>query len=145
VDILDSNVVCEPGFIPSCAGRFREGIACGIGHTGTHWVPKNGWVVFRTFVIWNYQWSLRRSQSVPKAINVTSGSNSVFRADVLAQIDWDECVRYRTEDYRYMVQIHHEKPGACCKVYAHRSFQAGFGWTTPRGCAIPSRPTAGRG
>ncbi len=111
IGIFDSDVICEPGYLPSCAGRFREGIACVIGRIDTHWVPKNGWVAYRTFAIWNYQWSMRRPQSVLKAINITPGSNSVFRADVLARIDWEECVRYRTEDYRYTVQIYRENMG----------------------------------
>jgi biofilm PGA synthesis N-glycosyltransferase PgaC len=98
VGIFDSDVICEPGYLPSCAARFQAGIACVIGRIDTLWVPKNGWVAYRTFAIWNYQWSMRRPQSVLKAINITPGSNSVFRADVLARIDWDECVRYRTAD-----------------------------------------------
>jgi len=89
VAILDDDVTVNPDFIRRCLKRMTREVVIVVGKNITWW-PKeqrwNIWLAKRAFSYWNYQLIVRRIQSIFGVMNCISGSNSVYRTELLDQV-----------------------------------------------------------
>ena len=89
VAILDDDVTIEPQFITRSLRLMTRKVAIVVGKNITWW-PKsqrwNIWIAKRAFSYWNYQLVTRRLQSFFGVMNCISGSNSVYRTELLDQV-----------------------------------------------------------
>jgi biofilm PGA synthesis N-glycosyltransferase PgaC len=118
IAILDDDTTIAPNFIRKAVERFREGVAIVVGRTMTRWPHENRWNVWlgsRAYAYWRYQATLRRGQSALGVMNCISGSNSVFRSSVLAQIAIEQ-TPYIVDDTYWTLETHRRKLGRI--VYA---------------------------
>lgn len=89
IAILDDDTIIAPDFVGKAMRAMKPGVAIVVGKTMTRWHPEKRWNIWlgsRTYAHWRYQASLRRGQSALRAMNCISGSNSIFRSDVLDQV-----------------------------------------------------------
>lgn len=89
VAILDDDVTIEPQFIRRSLRKMTNEVAIVVGKNLT-WIPHeqrwNMWLAKRAFSYWNYQLVTRRLQSIFGVMNCISGSNSVYRTELLDQV-----------------------------------------------------------
>jgi cellulose synthase/poly-beta-1,6-N-acetylglucosamine synthase-like glycosyltransferase len=70
----------------------------------------NGWVHARAWAYWTYGVLFKRGQSALRVVTVLPGSNTMFRAGVLAELIQRE-VRYIVDDTQWLLDIQTEKMG----------------------------------
>lgn len=89
VAILDDDVTIKPNFIRRCLKKMTGEVAIAVGKNIT-WIPHehrwNMWLAKRAFSYWNYQLVTRNLQSFFGVMNCISGSNSVYRTELLDQV-----------------------------------------------------------
>lgn len=89
VAILDDDVTIKRNFIRRCLKKMTSEVAIAVGKNIT-WIPHehrwNMWLAKRAFSYWNYQLVTRNLQSVFGVMNCISGSNSVYRTELLDQV-----------------------------------------------------------
>lgn len=89
VAIFDDDVTVKPDFIRRCLKKMTRTVVIVVGKNITWW-PKeqrwNIWLAKRAFSYWNYQLITRRIQSLFGVMNCISGSNSVYRTELLDQV-----------------------------------------------------------
>lgn len=89
ITILDDDVSIEQDFIEQSLALMNEDIAIVVGRNITWW-PKehrwNMWLAKRAFSYWNYQLVIRNLQSFFGVMNCISGSNSMYRTELLDQV-----------------------------------------------------------
>jgi biofilm PGA synthesis N-glycosyltransferase PgaC len=88
--ILDDDTTLEPDFMEAGLKYFdKPEIAIVCGKTLSAWPDShrwNLWVASRMFTYWKYQLTIKRGQSAFGAVNCVSGSNSIYRTELLRQI-----------------------------------------------------------
>lgn len=86
VAILDDDVEIADDFVERCLEQFGPDTAIVVGKNLTKW-PRtrrwNIWLAKRAFSYWNYQLIIRRLQSAFGVMSCISGSNSVYRTELL--------------------------------------------------------------
>jgi cellulose synthase/poly-beta-1,6-N-acetylglucosamine synthase-like glycosyltransferase len=89
ITILDDDVQIEDDFVGECVKQMDDTTAIVVGKNLTQW-PKdrrwNIWLAKRTFSYWNYQLVIRRIQSCFGVMNCISGSNSMYRTELLDEL-----------------------------------------------------------
>ncbi|HVV25964.1 MAG TPA: glycosyltransferase family 2 protein [Candidatus Saccharimonadales bacterium] len=88
IAILDDDVVIEKDFMRESKKLMSRDTAIVVGKNQTAW-PKGNWNAFlavRAYSYWNYQLILRRIQSAYNVMNCISGSNSLYRTEVLDKV-----------------------------------------------------------
>ena len=118
IAILDDDTTIAPDFIARAVAQLDDGVAIVVGRTSTRWTDENRWNVWlgaRAYAYWRYQATLRRGQSALGVMNCISGSNSVFRASVLAQVVVEQ-TPYIVDDTYWTLETHRRKLGRI--VYA---------------------------
>jgi poly-beta-1,6-N-acetyl-D-glucosamine synthase len=89
VAILDDDVVIDRRFIAESLRLLRDDVVIVVGKNLTWWPPERRWnalLAKRTYSYWNYQLIIRRLQSAFGVMNCISGSNSVYRTELLDAI-----------------------------------------------------------
>lgn len=89
VAILDDDVVIDRRFVAECLRLLRDDVVIVVGKNLTWWPPERRWnalLAKRTYSYWNYQLIIRRLQSAFGVMNCISGSNSVYRTQLLDEI-----------------------------------------------------------
>lgn len=89
VAILDDDVTIEPRFISRALRMMTQDVAIVVGKNITWWPNElkwNMWLAKRAFSYWNYQLVTRNLQSIFGVMNCISGSNSVYRTELLDQV-----------------------------------------------------------
>jgi poly-beta-1,6-N-acetyl-D-glucosamine synthase len=89
VAILDDDVVIDRRFIAESLRLLREDVVIVVGKNLTWWPPEHRWnalLAKRTYSYWNYQLIIRRLQSAFGVMNCISGSNSVYRTELLDEL-----------------------------------------------------------
>jgi glycosyltransferase involved in cell wall biosynthesis len=121
VAVIDDDTTLEPGFVRECLARMTAGVAIVVGKTKSDWnnnVAWNPWVASRAFSYWKYQLFIRRGQSVMNVMNCISGSNSMYRTELLAQVAL-ETTPYIVDDTYWTLEVQRKKLGRI--VYAPRA------------------------
>ena len=111
--ILDDDTVVEPDFVDQCRRRLEPGVAIVVGQTMTRWTDEHRWNVWlgsRAYAYWRYQATLRRGQSAFNVMTCISGSNSVYRAELLDQV-LVEHTPYIVDDTYWTLETHRRKLG----------------------------------
>jgi poly-beta-1,6-N-acetyl-D-glucosamine synthase len=113
IAILDDDVVIEKDFIKQTKKTMDRNCAIAVGKNLTQW-PKhrrwNIWLAARTYSYWAYQITLRYIQSAYNVMNCISGSNSLYRTEVLDQV-LTENTPYIVDDTYWTLETHRLKLG----------------------------------
>jgi poly-beta-1,6-N-acetyl-D-glucosamine synthase len=113
VAVIDDDTRIAPDFIRQALRGMRAGVAIVVGKTvsdWTHQVRWNPWVAARAFAYWKYQLFIRRGQSALNVMTCISGSNSLYRTSVLAQVV-SESTPYIVDDTYWTLETHRRKLG----------------------------------
>jgi biofilm PGA synthesis N-glycosyltransferase PgaC len=121
VAVIDDDTRLAPNFVSECLRRMTAGVSIVVGKTMSDWndaVRWNPWVAARAFGYWKYQLFIRRGQSALNVMNCISGSNSLYRTGLLAQVA-SEQTPYIVDDTFWTLETHRRKLGRI--VYAPRA------------------------
>jgi len=89
VAILDDDVVIEKDFMRQAKKTMTRGCAIAVGKNLTQWPEHkrwNIWLASRAYNYWAYQITLRTIQSTFNVMTCISGSNSLYRVEVLNRV-----------------------------------------------------------
>ncbi len=131
VAVIDDDTTIEPGFVRECLARMTAGVAIVVAKTKSDWnrnVRWNPWVAARAFGYWKYQLFIRRGQSAINVMNCISGSNSMYRTELLQEVALEK-TPYIVDDTYWTLEVQRRKLGRI--VYA------------PRAAACVQDPTTG--
>jgi biofilm PGA synthesis N-glycosyltransferase PgaC len=119
VTILDDDTTVADDFIEKCLAAFRPGVAIVTGKTESRRAKGrarlNPLLASRAFAYWRYQVTLRRGQSALGVMNCISGSNSMFRTSILAEVIRPK-TPYIVDDTFWTMEVQRRKLGRI--VYA---------------------------
>ncbi len=121
VAVIDDDTRLADDFIAQCLRRMTAGVSIAVGKTMSDWGPSvrwNPWVAARAFGYWKYQIFIRRGQSALNVMNCISGSNSLYRAALLADVA-SEQTPYIVDDTFWTLETHRRRLGRI--VYAPRA------------------------
>jgi poly-beta-1,6-N-acetyl-D-glucosamine synthase len=121
VAVIDDDTRIDADFIRHGLRSMRAGVAIVVGKTvsdWTHQVRWNPWVAARAFSYWKYQLFIRRGQSALNVMTCISGSNSLYRTSLLAQVV-SENTPYIVDDTYWTLETHRRKLGRI--VYAPKA------------------------
>lgn len=121
VTVIDDDTTIEAGFVRECLARMTAGVAIVVGRTKSDWnrsVRWNPWVAARAFSYWKYQLFIRRGQSAMNVMNCISGSNSMYRTELLAEIAVER-TPYIVDDTYWTLEVQRRKLGRI--AYAPRA------------------------
>ncbi len=89
ITILDDDVRIEADFVGESLRKLDGETAIVVGKNLTQWPHGrrwNIWLAKRAFSYWNYQLIIRRIQSCFGVMNCISGSNSIYRTQLLDEL-----------------------------------------------------------
>ncbi|MFI7021343.1 glycosyltransferase [Micromonospora sp. NPDC049900] len=121
VAILDDDVVVAPDFVTAALAELTEEVGIAVGHNVTWWPPErrwNPWLAKRAYSYWMYQAVIRRIQSHFNVMNCISGSNSVYRTELLDTV-LPQQPPYIVDDTYWVLETHRRNLGRV--VYAPRA------------------------
>ncbi|HET7721269.1 MAG TPA: glycosyltransferase family 2 protein [Acidimicrobiales bacterium] len=113
IAILDDDTVIDPDFLEHCRAALKPGVAIAVGKTLTRWDddrPWNVWLASRAYGYWRYQATLRRGQSALNVMTCISGSNSVYRSELLDEVLVEQ-TPYIVDDTYWTLETHRRKLG----------------------------------
>jgi biofilm PGA synthesis N-glycosyltransferase PgaC len=113
IAILDDDTVIDPDFLVHCRAALQPGVAIAVGKTLTRWDdghPWNVWLGSRAYGYWRYQATLRRGQSALNVMTCISGSNSVYRSELLDEVLVEQ-TPYIVDDTYWTLETHRRKLG----------------------------------
>lgn len=123
IAILDDDTVIEPDFLEHCRAALQPGVAIAVGKTMTRWDDEhawNLWLASRAYGYWRYQATLRRGQSALNVMTCISGSNSVYRSELLDEVLVDQ-TPYIVDDTYWTLETHRRKLGRIVYVPAAKA------------------------
>lgn len=121
VAILDDDVIIAENFVTEALATMTDQVAIAVGHNVTWWPREhrwNPWLAKRAYSYWNYQLFLRRIQSHFNVMNCISGSNSLYRVELLDRV-LPQQPPYIVDDTYWVLETHRRDLGRV--VYAPRA------------------------
>ena len=121
VAILDDDVMIEENFVIEALKLMTSEVAIVVGKNLTWWPTDHKWNIWlakRTYSYWSYQLIIRRIQSFFGVMNCISGSNSLYRTELLDQV-LVERTPYIVDDTFWVLETHRRKLGKI--VYASKA------------------------
>ncbi|MFV2083160.1 glycosyltransferase family 2 protein [Micromonospora sp. LOL_021] len=121
VAILDDDVIIAENFVTEALATMTDQVAIAVGHNVTWWPREhrwNPWLAKRAYSYWNYQLFLRRIQSHFNVMNCISGSNSLYRVELLDRV-LPQQPPYIVDDTYWVLETHRRGLGRV--VYAPRA------------------------
>ncbi|MBA3757415.1 glycosyltransferase family 2 protein [Candidatus Saccharibacteria bacterium] len=113
IAILDDDVMVEKDFIRHAKKSMGRDCAITVGKNLTDWPNHkrwNVWLASRTYSYWAYQITLRTIQSTYNVMNCISGSNSLYRTEVLDRVLTGD-TPYIVDDTYWTLETHRLKLG----------------------------------
>lgn len=113
VAILDDDVLISPDFIKQAKSVMNKSTAIAVGRNITYWPNSrrwNAWLAVRSYSYWSYQLTIRRIQSVLNVMNCISGSNSIYRTEVLDEVLTNQ-TPYIVDDTYWTLETHRKNLG----------------------------------
>ncbi len=113
ITILDDDVIIEKDFILQAKRTMDRDCAISVGKNLTEWPNDrrwNIWLAGRTYSYWAYQIMLRNIQSTYNVMNCISGSNSLYRTEVLDKVLHSR-TPYIVDDTFWTLETHRLKLG----------------------------------
>lgn len=114
VAILDDDVIIEKDFILQAKKTMDRDCAISVGKNLTDWPDHkkwNVWLASRTYGYWAYQLTARYIQSTYNVMSCISGSNSLYRTEVLDRV-LPKKTPYITDDTYWTLETHRLKLGS---------------------------------
>lgn len=111
--ILDDDTVIEGDFLVRASRAMKEGTAIVVGKTATRWTDErkwNLWLGARAYAYWRYQATVRRGQSALNVMSCISGSNSLYRTELLDQVLVPD-TPYIVDDTYWTLETHRRNLG----------------------------------
>jgi poly-beta-1,6-N-acetyl-D-glucosamine synthase len=111
--ILDDDTVVAEDFLCEALRRFDAHTAIVVGRTLTSWTDEhrwNPWLAARAYSYWRYQVTIRPGQDAFNVLNCISGSNSVYRTELLRQV-LVEHTPYIVDDTYWVLEAQRRKLG----------------------------------
>ncbi|WP_328347268.1 hypothetical protein [Micromonospora sp. NBC_00421] len=151
--ILDDDVLVEADFVTAALAQLADEVAIVVGHNVTWWPAEhrwNPWLAKRAYSYWNHQALVRRIHGHFNVMNCISGSNSVYRTELL-DVLLPQRPPYIVDDTYWVLETHRRRLGKVvyAPVPSHSSRTrppAGTGTDrTSAGCGAPSRASSGTG
>ena len=126
VAILDDDTTIEPRYVEKLVAKLDRDpkLAAASGRIDSLWDHTRRWnplIAMRAFMYWSYQVTIKRGQNALRVVNVICGANTVFRADVFADLI-DKDVPYAIDDMYWLAEIVRSKLGRVVYVHAARSW-----------------------
>lgn len=121
VAILDDDVIVDASFVQMALRQMSSEVAIVVGKNITWWPNKHRWNAFlasRAYAYWQYQLTVRQLQSAFNVMNCISGSNSVYRTELL-DVVLRRPMRYIVDDTQWVLDTHRLDLGRV--VYAPRA------------------------
>ncbi|MGB4767799.1 MAG: glycosyltransferase [Candidatus Saccharimonas sp.] len=121
VAILDDDVMIEENFVIEALKLMTSEVAIVVGKNLTWWPTDrkwNIWLAKRAYSYWSYQLIIRRIQSFFGVMNCISGSNSLYRTELLDEV-LVERTPYIVDDTFWVLETHRRKLGKI--VYAPKA------------------------
>jgi biofilm PGA synthesis N-glycosyltransferase PgaC len=121
IAILDDDVTISNDFMIQTKKAMKHDVAISVGRNVTEWPDAqrwNMWVAARAYSYWCYQITLRRLQSAYNVMNCISGSNSLYRTEVLDLVLTGQ-TPYIVDDTFWTLEAHRLKLGKI--VYAPKA------------------------
>ena len=121
VAILDDDVQVERDFLERAVAELGPHTAIVVGHNVTWWPYEkrwNPWLAKRAYAYWTYQATVRRVQSAGNVMNCISGSNSLYRVELLDRV-LPDTPPYIVDDTYWLLETHRRGLGRV--VYAPRA------------------------
>lgn len=121
VAILDDDVIIEEDFVTRSLEKMDTQTAIVVGKNLTLWPKKHRWNVWlakRAYSYWSYQLIIRRLQSHFGVMNCISGSNSVYRVELLDKV-LPEPPPYIVDDTFWVLETQRKQHGNI--VYAPKA------------------------
>lgn len=121
VVVIDDDTTIAGDFVARSLESMRGGVAIVVGTTRSDWRRShawNPWVASRAFAYWRYQLFVRRGQSTFNVMNCISGSNSMYRTDLLHDLT-STPTPYIVDDTYWTLETHRRGLGRI--VYAPRA------------------------
>jgi biofilm PGA synthesis N-glycosyltransferase PgaC len=113
VAILDDDVVIERNFIREAKKSMGRDCAITVGKNLTDWPDSqrwNIWLAARAYSYWFYQITIRTIQSTYNVMSCISGSNSLYRTEVLDSV-LTGSTPYIVDDTYWTLETHRLKLG----------------------------------
>jgi poly-beta-1,6-N-acetyl-D-glucosamine synthase len=113
IAILDDDVVIAKDFISQAKKTMDRGCAIAVGKNLTDWPKSNFWNIWlasRAYSYWAYQITLRTIQSSYNIMTCISGSNSLYRTEVLSKV-LSKNTPYIVDDTFWTLETHRLKLG----------------------------------
>ena len=146
--ILDDDVTVAEDFVEVSLAQLTDRTAIVVGHNVTWWPQErrwNVWLAKRAYSYWNYQIFIRRVQSYFNVMNCISGSNSLYRTELL-DILLPQQPPYIVDDTYWVLETHRRgsarsstPPGRWRSCRTRRTCGTG----TSRTCAGSGAPSRG--
>lgn len=108
IAILDDDVVIEKDFIKEAKKAMGPDCAITVGRNITDWPEHekwNIWLASRAYSYWAYQITLRTIQSSYNVMSCISGSNSLYRTEVLDRV-LKRATPYIVDDTYWTLETH---------------------------------------
>jgi poly-beta-1,6-N-acetyl-D-glucosamine synthase len=126
VAILDDDTTIAPDYVEQLVAKLETDpkAAAASGRIDSLWDHTRRWnpfIAMRAFMYWSYQVTIKRGQNALKVVNVICGANTIFRADVFADLIEQE-VPYAIDDMFWLAQIVRTKLGRVAYVHSARSW-----------------------
>jgi biofilm PGA synthesis N-glycosyltransferase PgaC len=121
IAILDDDVQVERNFLARAAAELGPDTAIVVGHNVTWWPYEkrwNPWLAKRAYSYWSYQATVRRLQSAGNVMNCISGSNSLYRTELLDRV-LPDTPPYIVDDTYWLLETHRRGLGRV--VYAPKA------------------------
>lgn len=113
IAILDDDVVIEKTFVREAKKTLGRDCAISVGKNLTDWPDHkywNIWLAFRAYSYWAYQITLRTLQSSYNVMSCISGSNSLYRTELLDRVLKGN-TPYIVDDTYWTLETHRLKLG----------------------------------
>jgi poly-beta-1,6-N-acetyl-D-glucosamine synthase len=126
IAVLDDDTMIEPAYVAKVEQKMdaQPRIAAASGRIDSLWDHTRRWnpfIAMRAFTYWSYQVTIKRGQNALRVVNVICGANTLFRADVFAELI-DEDVPYAIDDMYWLAEIVRRDLGRVEYVHAAHSW-----------------------
>jgi cellulose synthase/poly-beta-1,6-N-acetylglucosamine synthase-like glycosyltransferase len=126
IAVLDDDTTIAADYVAEITKRMDTDpdIAVSSGRIESVWNHAQRWnpfIAMRAFMYWSYQATIKRGQNALRVVNVICGANSVFRADVFAQLIKDDAP-YAIDDMYWLAEIVRRQLGRVAYVHEAHSW-----------------------
>jgi len=126
IAVLDDDTTLAADYFARTTRRMETDatIAATSGRIDSIWSHRHRWnvvIAMRAFMYWSYQVTIKRGQNALRVVNVICGANTVFRADVFAQLIVDDAP-YAIDDMYWLAEVVRRRLGRIAYVHGARSW-----------------------